>query len=143
MTYRWTVAGKQVGTGRTYTPSASTVGKSLALTVTGSKAGFVTRSAVSPAVKVARGTLKSASPAIKGKAKVGKRLVVKRGSWTAGTKVTYRWYVNGKAVRGATKSAFRLTTKHRGKRVTVRVTGKKPGYATVIRTSKKTAKVKR
>ncbi len=87
-------------------------------------------------------TLKSAKPKVAGTAKVGRTLTAKSGSWTKGTKLSYQWFVNGKKIAKATKRTLVLTKAHRGKRITVKVTGKKAGYTSVVKTSKKTAKVR-
>jgi hypothetical protein len=80
-------------------------------------------------------------PKIVGKAVVGQRLKVKLGSWDKGVKRTIRWYVGKKAVKGTSK--LKLKASYRGKRITVRVTGSKSGYASVTKVSKATKKVKR
>jgi hypothetical protein len=85
---------------------------------------------------------KSASPKITGTAKVGKKLKVKAGAWNPKPKLTYRWYANGKAIKGATKASYKLKKAQKGKRITVKVTASKSGYNTVTKTSGKTAKVK-
>jgi hypothetical protein len=55
--------------------------------------------------------------------------------------VIYQWYRNGIKIKKATKSTYKLTKADRGKRITVKVTGKKRGYHTHTRTSAKTAKI--
>ncbi|MFI5428016.1 hypothetical protein [Aeromicrobium sp. UC242_57] len=52
---------------------------------------------------------------------------------------------NGKTIKGsaAKKSTYKLRSADKGKRIQVRVTVKKPGYTTVVKTSKKTAKIKK
>ena len=82
----------------------------------------------------------SAVPAIRGTAKVGKKLTVKPGAWTPGASLSYRWFVNGKAV--SNKAKLTVTKAMRGKKITVRVTGSRPGYVSTSATSKATAKVK-
>jgi hypothetical protein len=54
-----------------------------------------------------------------------------------------RWYRNGKQIVGATGVAYKLVKADKGKRVTVKVTGSKPGYTSVTKTSKKTSKIKK
>ncbi len=82
-------------------------------------------------------------PTIKGKAVVGKKLTAKPGSWTpAGVTFTYQWLRNGKVIKHATGSKYRLTSKDKGKKVSVRVTGSKSGYASATNTSNPTKKVK-
>jgi hypothetical protein len=84
----------------------------------------------------------AAVPKITGKAKVGKTLKVKVGKWSPVPKFTYQWYAGGKAIKGATKATLKLKKAQKGKKITVKVTGKKAGYITKTKTSKATAKVK-
>ncbi|MDR2486963.1 MAG: hypothetical protein LBD12_03280, partial [Clostridiales Family XIII bacterium] len=86
---------------------------------------------------------KAPAPVVTGTAKVGKTLRAKAGSWDVGTKLTWQWYVGGKAVKGATKSTFKPKASDYGKKITVKVTAKKAGYKTAVKTSKSTKKVAR
>jgi len=89
------------------------------------------------------GSLVAPKPKISGTAKVGKRLTARAGTWKpSGVKLSYRWYRNGKAIKGATKPKYKLNRKDRGKRITVKVTGGKPGYRTVTVISAKTKRVR-
>jgi len=143
LSYQWLRAGRAIAgaTESTYVPVAADRGKAVSVRVRGARAPYAAATVTSSAVRVGTGVLRSAVPKIAGKPKVGKRLTAKPGSWTAGTRLTYRWYVGGKAA--GTGKSLRLQAKHRGKKVTLKVTGAKSGYKTVTRTSKKTAKVKR
>ncbi|MDR0945605.1 MAG: FIVAR domain-containing protein, partial [Bifidobacteriaceae bacterium] len=80
--------------------------------------------------------LKTHRPAISGTAKAGKTLKVKSYSskWTSGTKLTVKWYVNGKKVKTASK--LKLKSSYKGEKVVVKVTGSKTGYKSVTRASK-------
>jgi hypothetical protein len=82
------------------------------------------------------------TPKISGTAKVGKRLTAKPGTWTSGTRFSYQWYANGVAIKKATKSTLTLKSAQKGKKITVKVTGKKSGYATVAKTAAKAGKVR-
>ena len=83
------------------------------------------------------------SPIIEGTAKVGKKLKAKAGAWAPkGVKLTYQWYRSGKKITKATKATYTLGKADKGKRITVKVTGKKSGYTTAAKTSKATAKVR-
>ena len=90
-----------------------------------------------PAVSVSR-------PTISGRAAVGKRLRLRsKGAWNAaGHSYRYQWLRDGKAVRGATRTSYKLTTKDRRKRMTVTVTARRSGYPTVSATSARTARVR-
>jgi hypothetical protein len=72
-----------------------------------------------------------------GSARVGKRLVVKSARWSpTPSRLSYQWLRNGKPIGGAVKTHYRLKSKDRGKRVSVRVTAQRAGYATASKVSK-------
>lgn len=88
--------------------------------------------------------LSSTKPVIAGEAKVGSTLTADAGVWApVPVKLTYRWYANGKRIRGAASSVLVLKQAQKGKRITVKVTGTKKGYPTVSRVSVPTKKVAR
>lgn len=143
-TYQWYASGAAISgaTRSTFTPTSAHLGKTMTVKVTGSRDGYVSASKTSKATaKVAAGTLKTAAPTISGTAGVGYTLSAKAGTWTSGTSLSYRWYANGTAITGATKSTFKITSAQKDRAITVKVTGKKSGYTSVTRTSKATAKV--
>jgi hypothetical protein len=85
---------------------------------------------------------KVAKPRIVGVTRVGKRLSAKAGTWAPSPKLSYQWYRGSKKIAQATKATYKLRAADRGKRITVKVTAKKVGYATVVRASAKTARIK-
>lgn len=88
------------------------------------------------------GTLTAAKPRITGRVRVGHVLKVVTGSWEpAPVRLKVRWYANGTAIKGATGLRLTLTKGLRAKRITVRVTGSKAGYASRAVTSAPTARV--
>ncbi|CAG7599682.1 hypothetical protein ACFPZL_05340 [Leucobacter soli] len=142
--YRWNRNGTPIGgaTKSSYTLKSTDLKKKISVTVTGTKKGYWPAARASVATKAVKtGTLTTAKPKISGTKKSGKTVKVKRGSWTSGTKFSYRWYRNGKTIGGATKSSYTLKSKDAGKKIKVKVTGKKSGYATTSRTSSYTAKI--
>jgi hypothetical protein len=86
--------------------------------------------------------LQQATPRITGHAKVGAKLTVRHGSWAQRPRFSYQWYAGRRAVEGATHAVFRPSRAQRGKRITVRVTAHKAGYATVTVVSGTTGRVK-
>ena len=95
-----------------------------------------------PAPPAAPKKLSAKAPKITGTARVGKTLKVKVGAWSPRPAYRYQWYAGGKKItKKGTKSSFKLTSKQKGKRITVRVTGTKSGYVTVTKASKSTKKV--
>lgn len=147
-TYQWTADGVPIAgaTGAQLSLNKSLVGTSIAVTVTGSAPFYAPVAAASaPTVPVAKQLFKKTTrPKIKGSARPGRavRAVVK--AWKPGKKVKYRytWYRNGNKIKGAKKATYRISRKDRGKKLTVKVTGKRNGYETTSRLSRK-VKVRR
>jgi len=77
------------------------------------------------------------APAVKGKAKVGKRLKATKGSWNlmTGTTFTFTWLRGGKVV--GHQSSYTVARADRGKKLTVKVTATNGAFSTT-----KTLKVK-
>ena len=142
--YQWAIDGEPVpgATNATFVPPASAAGGML--TVTTRTTDFAHSPAVltSTPTRVALGTLASATPRIRGTAKVGKTLTALPGRWTSGTTFRYRWSADGKPIKGATRSTFVLTGKQRTMTITVTVTGSQAGYTSTTRTSAATRVVR-
>ncbi|MDR0945348.1 MAG: hypothetical protein LBM66_04205 [Bifidobacteriaceae bacterium] len=99
--------------------------------------------AAATVLQTAKKKLKTHKPKVKGAARQGVTLKAKVAKWGPGkVKLTYRWLRNGKAIKHAARKSYKLTRADVGKRIQVKVTGKKAGYKTVSVKSKKTAKVK-
>lgn len=147
LAYQWLRDGRAIqgATKATYTLVAADVKHAVSVKVTGSKTGYATTSKTSKATgAVAPATFaKTPKPAISGTAKVKKTLRAKPGTWVpSGAKLSYQWYRNGKKISGAKQVSYKLVKADKGKKITVKVTGKKPGYTTVSKTSKATKRVK-
>lgn len=80
-------------------------------------------------------------PSISGHVRVGDTLTAKPGKWKPTARLTFQWYVAGKSVKGATRSTWAVPASAHGKKITVKVTGKRSGYKTLVRTSKATVGV--
>ncbi|MBO1902198.1 hypothetical protein J4H92_09595 [Leucobacter weissii] len=146
LSYQWQRNGADIGgaTKSSYRAKPADRGKKLTVTVSGAKAGYWPVARTSKATKsVANGKLQTGKPKVRGTKKVGRTLKATRSGWTAGTRLSYRWYRSGKAIGGATKSSYRLKSADAGKRIRVKVTGKKAGYATASRSSSSTARITR
>jgi hypothetical protein len=133
-TYRWAANGATIkgATGPAYPVTAAVLGRRLTVTVTATRAGHPSGTAVSAATApVAKGRAPSATkkPVITGTARVARTVKATAGSWAPGAGTyRYEWRTNGAVVRGATRSALKLTPSMRGKRLTVTVTALKAGY---------------
>ncbi len=146
LSYQWKAGGAAISgaTSATLVVPAAAKGKTITVTVTGSKAGYTTVAKTSNATKkVAAGTLSGATPKITGTTKVGQKLTANPGTWKpSDATLTYQWYRNSTAIKGATASTYKLAKADKGKKITVKVTGRMDGYTTLVKASKKTGKVK-
>lgn len=139
-TYQWLRAGQPIAgaTAATYTPTADDLGKALTVRATGTrdKAPSVGTSE-SAAVTVAQGDAPTATalPAVVGNPAVGQVLSVSAPTWSGTTATvpaptnSYQWLRDGQAIAGATAATYTVTEADAGRALSVRVTGKRAGYA--------------
>lgn len=136
--YQWMRDGAPIrgAVTATHRLTASDAGTRISVRVTGTLTGYTTAAKTSAATaKVAKGALRASTPKISGSATVGKTLTVRAGAWTDGTRLSYQWLNDGKAIRGATKATYTVARGDRGDALTVRLTGTLAGYETTSRTS--------
>jgi len=135
--YQWTADGANVGTNSsTYVPSASDIGKTIDVTVTGTNTGSTyTGSATAlPTAAVLPGTITPGTVTIPSTAQVGTQLTATPGgTWTttpaSGTLVpTYAWMEGTTQV--GTGLTYTPTAADLGKTLQVVATGTKAGYTT-------------
>ncbi|MFF2451507.1 hypothetical protein [Isoptericola sp. NPDC058082] len=143
--YQWKISGRTIpgATRSTYTIPSRYAGRTLTVSVTGSRSGYATRTVTSSGASVLRVYSRTSAPQVSGTVRVGSTLKVSsKGTWSpAPTSWKYQWKANGTAIKGATRSSFTLTSAQHGKTITVTVSGVRRGYATSSRTSAATAKV--
>ncbi|KQO98531.1 hypothetical protein ASF30_10745 [Leifsonia sp. Leaf264] len=145
--YQWYANGTAISgaTASTYKVASAQIGKKLLVAVTGTKTGYTTvlkTSATTITVPAAKKLTATPVPKITGTAKVGRVLTAVTGTWSPATVgLKYQWYAAGVAVSGATNSTFTPTAAVVGKKLTVKVTGSKVGYAPVAKMSAATAAV--
>lgn len=76
------------------------------------------------------------APALTGTARVNQALSAVAGKWEPGSfTLTYQWHRAGRPIPGATEATYRLQPDDAGAEIAVAVTGTRPGYTTVTRTS--------
>ncbi|MDR2252562.1 MAG: CAP domain-containing protein, partial [Bifidobacteriaceae bacterium] len=131
VTYVWKVAGQQVSTASSYTPTAADAGKALTVTATFKLAGYNDKTADSTAKTIANGDLGLGTPTITGTTQVGSTLTAVTGTWSpTGVTFTYQWLRDGSTITGATSSTYKLVAADSGTKVSIRVTGSLTGYTT-------------
>lgn len=132
--YQWYRNGKKIkgATKPTYTLKASDRNDRFSVRVAASKSGYTSVAKTSSkTARVKKGTLIPGTATITGTAAVGKKLTAASSAWAPG-KVTlsYRWYRDGKAIKGATSRTYKVKRADAEHALSVRVTGKKSGYTT-------------
>ncbi|MBD3923713.1 carboxypeptidase regulatory-like domain-containing protein [Nocardioides cavernae] len=146
--YQWLAGGSPVAgaTTSSYAVVAGDIGKTLAVRVTASRAGFTSVSATSAATaavpapprmtNTAVPTISDTTPA------VAQSLTATPGTWTPsdGT-YAYQWLADGAPVAGATTAAYTVVAADQGKVLSVRVTASKAGFVTDSATSAATSAV--
>jgi hypothetical protein len=139
LTRQWFRANKPIAgaTGATYTVRPADVNKRLSVRVTGRLSGHTARTLSSARTgKVAKGRLTAPRPKLKGTLKVGRTLTAARGAWKpGGVTFAHRWFRNGNRIAGAGQRTYQLTARDRGRRITVRVIGTKPGHVRLAKVS--------
>lgn len=145
LTYQWNSDGLPIvgATADTLELPGSIVGTNLSVTVTGAKDGYSTTSVTSSTTKVTTGYLSSRAPKVTGTAQVGQMLTAVPGDWTPmPVSFTYQWEAAGTPISGATAATFTPVAAQVGAKLTVVVTGAKPGFQSDTRESSSTAAVK-
>jgi len=152
--YQWLSGGTVIpgAVAATYVPTTLDYAKNLQVRVTASYPGWFPGTATSPStakVAAADGTLPlkqiemQGRPVIKGTLEVGEKVRVARGNWRPDkVSLDYQWYAGSKKIKKATKRTLVLTTKQVGKKLTVKVTASRAGYAPLTVRTKPSARVK-
>ncbi|MGC4175055.1 hypothetical protein [Demequina sp.] len=136
--YQWYRSGSAISgaTAKTYKLTSSDSGKKITVKVTGSATGYATASKTSSSLTLSKFFTKTGSVAISGTVKVGSTVTASKGTWSpTPSSYSYQWYRDGVAISGATKSTYTVSTASAGKKLTVKVTAKRSGYASQPKTS--------
>ncbi|GAA5032893.1 hypothetical protein GCM10023258_32300 [Terrabacter aeriphilus] len=148
LSYQWFRSGVAVrgATTSSYLLGTADLGKTVRVAVTGRRIAFatLTRTSASTAPVAPRALTASPVPRVSGTARVGRTLTASAGTWgPSPVTLSYQWYRAGVAVRGATARTYVLKSADVSRTFTVRVTGRKTGYATTTRASAATRSVTR
>ncbi len=121
----------------TWVVTAAAVGKTVTVAVTGTRTGYASVTATSAATaKIAAATLTTIAPKLSGEPSMGATLTVTPGAWgPSPVTLAYQWLRGTAAIPGATKTTYVPVAADLGQKVSVRVTGTKPGYGAVAKTT--------
>ncbi len=154
-----TCATINAATQTTFTLTSTHKGKYITVKVTGTSVGTdpVSWLSVSTSTKVLMRATATTKPTLTGTAKVGKTLTANKGTWTGSPAptFTYQWYACTQQVSSATQTVpgtcatinaatqptLTLTSVHKGKYITVKVTGASSGTTKTLWLAKTTTKV--
>jgi hypothetical protein len=127
--YQWYKDGKRIsgGTGKTYAPASTDIGKLLSVSVMLSKNGASLSTNFSEAVLIGAGTLPTANIKVSGQYMFGQKLAATIDNLN-GAKATYQWLRDGIDIPSAIKSVFTLKTSDVGHLISLRTTISKVGY---------------
>lgn len=140
LVYQWLVDGVAVAgaTTTSFTPRPGDAGRPLTVAVTGTRAGYANVTRTSEQVTVLAGVLDpTPTPTISGEPRVGSTLTAVPGTWDAGATLAYQWLLDDAPIAGATSSTYSPVASQVDHDLRVAVTGTRPGYTTVTRTSSK------
>ena len=120
-----------------YLLTASDVMKNIAVVATVTKRGFLTSVEVSDAVVPSMGYMVVGTVNISGVMKAGKVIKAITRPWvdTVGVKMKYQWLRNGKPIKYATKSTYKVAAGDTGAKISVKVTQSLKGYYSASKTS--------
>jgi hypothetical protein len=147
--YQWYRGSTAISgaTSSTYTLTTASLGKTLKVKVTGSKAGYTSVALTSAATSaVVKGDFTSApTPTITGTPAVGSKLTAAHGTWAPSTSLTYKYqWCRGDTshpIAGKTGSTYTLVAADAGSAILVVVTVSKTDYNTTAKTSAPTATI--
>ena len=140
LTYQWSLNGTAItdAIAKTYNIVLADFKKNLTVTVTGTGTGGSAKSMTSAPLTITAGPMVTKDVKVTGVFAKGKTVTAPSTAWVAGAKISYSWLLEGKPIKGATKSTYKITPKQAGKKLSVVVTQSADGYVTASVTSKAT-----
>lgn len=88
-----------------------------------------------PKVVIAGQFQSSPTPLVSGNSAVGQILSVRTADWDAGVEFKFKWLRNGSEIPQAVSSSYAIQAVDLGKKISVTVTGSKPGYLSETKSS--------
>lgn len=139
--YQWYKNSKKVSgaTKKSYKLAAKDIGAKYQVRLGVTKPGYNKLALSSNTVKISKAVFKvKTTPKISGTKQAGKTLKASAGSFTPKpSSHSYQWLRNGKSIKKATKSSYKLTSSDAGTKISVKVTAKKKHYSNRSSTSTK------
>jgi len=138
--YRWTVDGQFVWGGQSYQVKDGDAGKTVTLTVTGTRPGYLPyEKSVSVKISSKPAPVATKAVGVSGNATVGQTLTATPATWSVAGASTFTWKADGQTV--GTGPSYALKPADTGKKITVTETRSAAGYTDGTSTSVATAAV--
>jgi hypothetical protein len=141
--YQWLRNGQSIqgASASTHILSPQDLGLNISVSVTGSMAGYKSLTLVSDSsTEVQPAEISQAAiPVLSGSLGVGSTQTANPGVWSQGVSIAYQWLKDGSPINGAVSGTYVITSSDLGARLSVTVTGSKPGFITISKTSATTA----
>jgi hypothetical protein len=117
------------------TLTSSMVNKEVSVRFSFTRPGFETLTLTTRSVKVGLGVLTAVTPKITGTAKGAKTLTAVSAKRVITATIQYQWLLDGKAIKGATKSTYKVLSTQKGHKISVQVTQVAAGYKSAVNIS--------
>lgn len=131
VSYQWLRSGRPIrgATGTSYVVRPGDARRSISVRLLAHAAGYapLVVSASGGSAPLGLVTVRSA-PRLLGRLEVGRTLRIEAPRTTPGVALRYRWFRDGRPIRGATHSTYRTVRADRGEYLDVRVVGHRVGY---------------
>ena len=138
--YQWKIDGKLMWGGQNYVVKDEDAGKTISLTVTGTKTGYLPyEKTVTATVSKKPAPTATKAVAVTGTPTVGQTLTATPATWSVNGTSTFTWAADGKQV--GTGASYLLKPADAGKKITVTETRSAAGYTDGTSTSVATAAV--
>lgn len=138
LSYQWLRNGSEIAgaTGPALSLSNLDNGTWISIRVTGSKTRMADLVLTSDPVKITTTTLSlTPTPTITGIPRLGQTLTANAGIWDQGVSLQYQWNRDGSPISGATSVNYVISSTDLEKSLTVSVTGSKPDFTSVTKSS--------
>lgn len=140
VSYQWLADGKAIpgATAANYLISPQQRGREVEVRVTATSGSSVITKTSNNSAEVYPGRMSAPTPKISGLSSPGSTLGVVLGTWNpVPTRFSYTWLRNGKKIKGASGSSYRVRKSDLKDKISVKVTGSRTGYSTRTLTSAK------
>lgn len=137
LSYQWLRNGEEIpgASASKYKLTPLDYRKAISVAVTGTGTGGVTATKQSLDKPISIGTMLTKTPGIIGTVAKTKTVTASTSAWVTGAKISYVWLLDGKAIKGAIKSTYKILPSQVGKKLSVLVKQTATGYTAASKAS--------